>query len=333
MIQKYTSIAICYLLASSGVVVSANNHNDRTAELYNNNNANGISNERVNDERGNNGRRSFLNLGRRHFNHRTLLSNNNKQQDTFDRSLQVDEATLLEEAQTAKVEAEQIMLSSSPEAQQAISQTISDIQTNPDLSPSEKEEMLKLLKVEATEAQSQVMEDESHINTSKKKKMVKLNEEINNVEIVKDELDVAIQQVEQEEVIKETLLKGTEGQTFNNNNLSQPTSDGDKKYPTEAPSTIGIAGGGGGGAYMTTEEPTTYSPSYPTYSPYVAGETPSYSPFIFVPGETPTYSPSLPEPTYSPTELEPTMSPSPSSSSSGSSSHSPSPSHDTLTTS
>ena len=321
MLQKYTSIAICYLLAtSSGIFVSANN-NDRTAELYNNNNANGIS-RGGNDERGNNERRSFLNLGRRHFNHRTLLSNNKnkRQQDTSDRSLQVDEATQLSEAQTAKEEAEQIMLSSSPEAQQAISQTINDIQSNPDLSPSEKEEMLKLLKVEATEIQNQVMEDESHINTSKKKKMEKLNEEINNVEIVKDELDVAIQQVE-EEVIKETLLKGTEQKS--NNNL---TPIGDKKYPTKAPSTIGIAGGGGGGAYMTTEEPT-YSPSpsntYPTYSPYVAGETPSYSPFVFVPGVTPTYSPSEPEPT---------MSPSPSGSSSGSS-HSPSPSHDALTTS
>jgi len=265
MLQKYTSIAICYLLAtSSGIFVSANNNNDRTAELYNNNNANGISSERVNDERGNNERRSFLNLGRRHFDHRALLSNDNKQrqQDASDRSLQVDEeATQLSEAQTAKEEAEQIMLSSSPEAQSAISQTISDIQTNPDLSPSEKEEMLKLLKVEATEVQSQVIEDESHINSSKKKKMEKLNEEINNVEVVKDELDVAIQQVE-EEVVKETLLKGTERTSDN----STPTS-ADKKYPTKAPSTINIAGGGGG-AYMTTEEPT-YSPSEPepTMSP------------------------------------------------------------------
>jgi len=272
MLQKYTSIAICYLLASSSIVVSATNSDDRTAELYNNNNANGISSSgRGNDERANE-RRSFLNLGRRHFDHRALLSNNNKQrqQDASDRSLQVDEATQLSEAQTVKEEAEQIMLSSSPEAQQAISQTISDIQSNPDLSPSEKEEMLKLLKVEATEIQSQVIEDELHMNSSKKKKMEKLNEEITNVEVVKDELDVAIQQVE-EEVVKETLLKGTEGQTFNNNNLSQPTS-ADKKYPTKAPSTINIAGGGGGGAYMKTEEPS-YSPSEPepTMSPSPSG--------------------------------------------------------------
>jgi len=264
MLQKYTSIAICYLLAtSSGIFVSANN-DDRTAELYNNNNSNG----RGNDEGGNNERRSFLNLGRRHLNHRALLSNNNKQrqQDASDRSLQVDEATQLSEAQTAKEEAEQIMLSSSPEAQQAISQTINDIQSNPDLTPLEKETMLKLLKVEATEIQSQVMEDELHINTSKKKKMEKLNEEINNVEVVKDELDVAIQQVE-EEVIKETLLKGTEHKSDNNN----LTPIGDKKYPTKAPSTINIAGGGGG-AYMTTEEPT-YSPSEPepTMSPSPSG--------------------------------------------------------------
>ena len=259
MLQKYTSIAICYLLAtSSGIfvfVASANNNsNDHAAELYNNNNVNNNSNGRGNDEGGNNERRSFLNLGRRHFDHRTLLTNNKQhQQDTSDRSLQLDEATQLSEAQTTKGEAEQIMLSSSLEAQSAISQTISDISTNHDLNPLEKEQMLKLLKVEATEAQNQVLEDESHINSQKKKRMKKLDEEITNVEVVKDELDVAIQEVE-EEVIKETL-KGTE-QKFNNN--LTPTS-GDKKYQTKAPSTVGVAGGGG--LYMKTEPTMSPSPS------------------------------------------------------------------------